>query len=235
VSDPNRQRRDALVERYMPLARKLARRYNRGREPYEDLVQVASEALVKAAEGYDPTFGCTFATYAVPSISGALKRYFRDCTWIAYVPRRTKESVLELRRAVTRLEAELGREPNDAELAAVLDAELEDVRETRAAAQAQAALSLDAPSSGGGEDPDDPFFLGVVPAPEILEDDIEPLLRALPRRDRAILSLRFRDELTQREIADRVGMSQMHVSRVLKQSLAQLRQSAGVRELAEAA
>jgi RNA polymerase sigma-B factor len=230
--DRDKRARAALIERYLPLARHVALRYSGGREPFEDLVQVASEALVKAVDGFDPARGFSFSTYAVPSIAGALKRYFRDHTWVARVPRPTKELVLALRKATDRLEVELGREPDDAELAVVLGAGIDQVREARAAAQAQTGLSLDATL---GDDPDEhAHLLGIIAAPELDEDDIQPILRELPEREQTILSLRFRDELTQKEIAARVGMSQMHVSRLLRQSLAQLRSSLDVRDLVAA-
>jgi RNA polymerase sigma-B factor len=234
MSGYERDGRNKLIERHLPLAWSLARRYNRGREPLEDLFQVASEALVKAADRYDVTRGLAFSSYAVPCITGALKRYFRDHTWAVHVPRPVKDRAVSLKGALARLEVELGRDPSDAELAAVLGAEIDAVSEARAVIDAQAALSLDARRSYDDDDDDDAFLLGVAAPPEPPGDDIWSIIKSLPERERTIVSLRFRDELTQREIGRRVGMSQMHVCRLLARSLAQLEALPEVRELAAA-
>ena len=218
----------------MPLARSLARRYNTGREPLEDLFQVASEALVKAVDGYDSTRGHAFASYAVPCITGALKRYFRDHTWGVHVPRPMKDLAVAVKKAQRRLEAELGRDPDDAELAVVLGTGIDAVSEARAALDVQAALSLDARLSRGDDDDDHAFLLGVAAPPDVPDDEIGRILDALPERERTIVTLRFRDELPQREIGERVGMSQMHVCRLLRRSLAQLRAVPEIRALAAA-
>lgn len=231
----NHENREALIERHLPLARAVARRYDRGREPFEDLFQVASEALVRAAHSYDPDRGYAFASYARPCIAGALKRYFRDYAWAVHVPRQTKDRAVRLRKALARLEVELGRDPYDAELAAAVGASVDEIRETRAAMEAQAALSLDVARSSANHDADDvDAVLGVAAPPDVPDDDIAPILEVLPPRERMIVNLRFRDELTQAEIAKRVGVSQMHVSRLLRLSLERLGALPGIHELAAA-
>jgi RNA polymerase sigma-B factor len=218
--------RDALVERFLPLARKLARRYERGAEPFDDLFQVASMGLVKAIDRFDPDRGIAFSSYAVPTMLGELKRHFRDCGWAAHVPRGTQELVLKLNDVADRLTGELGRSPTASELAAELGTSVENVLEAREAAHAHDARSLDAPHS---DDEGDGGWLSVLGADDerfdLIEDSmsIGPVLRALPDRERAILQLRFSEDMTQAEIAGRLGISQMHVSRLLRRSLARIR------------
>ncbi|HEX4733045.1 MAG TPA: sigma-70 family RNA polymerase sigma factor [Thermoleophilaceae bacterium] len=231
MSSRDKHNRDRLIERHLPLARAVARRYFVGREPMDDLFQVACEALVKAAHSYDPDRGHAFSSYAVPCMAGAIKRHFRDHVWILQVSRPIKDLAVLVNKAAPRLELELGREPDDAELAAALGADAEAVRDARAAMRADATFSLDAPQ--GGHDNTDLGF-DVAAPPDVQGDEIDPFLRFLPMRERTVVKLRFRHELTQGEIAARVGLSQMHVCRILRNSLAQLSALPEVRELAAA-
>ena len=230
--------RDEVVARFLPLARQLARRYQRGREPLDDLVQVASVGLVKAVDRFDPDRGTAFSSYAVPTILGELKRYFRDAGWAVHVPRGMQERVLDVNAAVARLARQLGRSPTPAEVSEALGIPAEEVLEALEAAVAYEAISLDAPRSAdegdgthygealGGED--ERFELIELGAA------IGPTLKALPERDRLILHLRFVEDLTQSEIAARIGVSQMHVSRLIRRALTRLRTVADAHEAAVA-
>lgn len=219
--------REALVERFLPLARQLARRYQRANEPLDDLVQVASLGLVKAVDRFDPERGVAFSSYAVPTILGELKRYFRDSGWAVHVPRGMQEQAMLVDRTVKDLSGRLGRSPSVAEIAEHTDRSIEDVLGAIEAAQAYEAVSLES-ERGGGDSPGDTF------ADSIGEDDeryelveygatIAPALAALTPRDRLILRLRFVEDMTQSEIAERIGVSQMQVSRLIRRSLARLR------------
>ena len=220
--------RDELVDRFLPLARQLARRYQRGQEPLDDLVQVASIGLIKAVDRFDPERGTAFSSYAVPTILGELKRYFRDAGWALHVPRGMQERVLEVNNAVARLSRTLGHSPSVAEIANDLDVPPEEVLEAMEAAVAYEAVSLEQPratdADEGGErhgdavGTDDERY-------ELIElgAAIAPTLRALPERDRLVLHLRFVEDLTQSEIASRVGVSQMHISRLIRRALTRLR------------
>ena len=223
--------RDAVIERFLPLARQLARRYERPDEPIDDLMQVASMGLVKAVDRFDPTRGTAFSSFAVPTILGELKRYFRDVGWAVHVPRSIQERVLEVNRAMTELSRSLGRSPTPAELAAATEFTAEEVLEALEAATAYDSVPLDAPRPNGDDDPD-----GVVdrlgaedPGFELAEYSatLAPELRALPERDRLVLYLRFVEDLTQSEIAQQIGVSQMHVSRLIRAALAKLRSGIG--------
>jgi RNA polymerase sigma-B factor len=220
--------RDALVERFMPLARSLARRYDRSSEPFDDLVQVACLGLVKAVDRFDVERGHAFASFAVPTILGELKRYFRDSGWAVHVPRGPQERALKVEEAQQRLTLRSGRAPTVSEIAEYLEMPIEDVLGALQAAQAYDALSLDAPrpsqdgdSETYGEslgEEDDRF--------ELIDADVTvaEALRQLPERERRVLQLRFVEDLTQTEIAKRVGVSQMQVSRLLRRALDQLRE-----------
>jgi RNA polymerase sigma-B factor len=217
--------RDELVERFLPLARQLARRYQRANEPLDDLVQVASIGLIKAVDRFDPDRGTAFSSYAVPTILGELKRYFRDAGWAVHVPRGMQERVIALNQAVSKLSRELGRSPSPGELAESLQVPREDVLETMEAAIAYDATSLEAPR-GDGEGDSYAESLGAEDERfELIEYSaaIAPTLQALPERDRVVLHLRFVEDLTQSEIADRIGVSQMHVSRLIRRALTRLR------------
>jgi RNA polymerase sigma-B factor len=219
--------RDELVTAHLGLAEYLARRFaNRG-EPLDDLVQVASLGLVKAVDRFDPSRDVEFSTYATHTIVGELKRHFRDRGWAIRAPRRMQELYLRLGTVVGTLGQELGRSPTIAELATEVAVSEEEVLEALEAGQAYRFASLDAPSGG-----DDTESLGAQIGsddPRIEEAErratLSPLLRQLPQRERLILHLRFFEGLTQSEIASRMGMSQMHVSRLLARSVAELRAS----------
>src|SRR5258708_11230946 len=220
--------RDTLVERFMPLARSLARRYDRSSEPFDDLVQVACLGLVKAVDRFDVQRGHAFASFAVPTILGELKRYFRDSGWAVHVPRGPQERALKVEEAQQRLTLRSGRAPTVSEIAEYLEMSIEDVLGALQAAQAYDALSLDAPRpsrDGDSEtygdslgEEDDRFAL--------IDADVTvaEALRHLPERERRVLKLRFVDDLTQTAIAKRVGVSQMQVSRLLRRALEQLRE-----------
>jgi RNA polymerase sigma-B factor len=218
--------RDQLVERFLPLARQLARRYQRPNEPLDDLVQVASIGLVKAIDRYDPERGTAFSSYAVPTILGELKRYFRDSGWAVHVPRGMQERVMRLNQAIGKLSRELGHSPSAAELADAMDLPREEVLEAMEAAVAYDAASLDAPRGGDDEAESYADALGEEDERfELIEYSaaIAPTLKALPERDRLVLHLRFVEDLTQSEIAERIGVSQMHVSRLIRRALTRLR------------
>jgi RNA polymerase sigma-B factor len=220
--------RDALVERFLPLARSLARRYARSSEPFEDLLQVASLGLLKAIDRFDSTRGRAFTSFAVPTILGELRRYFRDCGWSVHVPRRDQEHALRVERAGQQLLADRGRPPTVADLAEYLELSTEDVLGAVQAVQAYRAVSLDEPrASGEGQESstyadtcgevDERY--GLVEA----QASIAAAAKHLGPRERLVLRMRFEHDMTQSEIAARIGISQMHVSRLLRRSLEQLR------------
>ena len=221
--------RDALVERFLPLATGLARRYHRGGESLEDLVQVASVGLLKAVDRFDPARGIAFSSFAVPTIAGELKRHYRDKGWSVRMPRDLQELALRVDRAADRLTHELGRVPTASEIADDVGVSTEQVIEAREAASACRADSLDRPWS---DDQDGPRVLdtlcGDEPGYRRAEHaaTVESLMSALSERGREILRLRFAEDLTQSEIGDRVGLSQMHISRLLRQAIARLREAA---------
>jgi len=226
--------REQLVWRFMPMARSIARRYRRGAEPLDDLFQVASVALVKAVDRFDPGRGVGFAGFAVPTIVGELKRHLRDTSWAAHVPQRMRDRVLEVDRAAESLRHVLGRTPTVDELARRVGLEAADVAEVLRAATAYEAVSLDSPAFAASDD-ESPSLVDSLACEEERYElveygaTIEAALRALPARQRAILRLRFAEDLTQSEIAQRLGVSQMHVSRLLRQALARLRAAARAR------
>lgn len=226
-SDRDVRAREVLVQRFMPLARSLARRYGRSSEPFEDLLQVASLGLLKALDRYDADRGHSFASFAVPTILGEMRRYFRDSGWAVHVPRGAQERALKVRDAQERLANERGRAPTINQLAEYLEIDSEDVIDALQALQSYETLSLDAPRPGADGDvisygdtvgEEDERF-------ELVELDatVTAVLRHIPARERMILRMRFVDDLTQTEIAERVGISQMQVSRLLRRSLEQLR------------
>jgi RNA polymerase sigma-B factor len=217
--------REALVEKYLPLARHTTRRFQRASDATDDLYQVACYALVKAIDGFDPSRGLAFSSYAIPTITGELKRHARDTGWGLRVPRGLQERVLDVDRAVAALTAEHGRSPTPSEIADATGLAPEDVLEALEAASNHMLESLDSPV-GNAVDPISRIdTVGAVePGYELVEDieAVAPALRALPDRERTILSLRFGEELPQAEIARRLGISQMHVSRVLRRTLDEL-------------
>ncbi len=227
----DRRARDELIERFLPLARKLARRYASANEPFDDLVQVASLGLVKAVERFDPRRGFAFSSFAVPTIVGELKRYFRDTSWALHVDRSAQERARRIADARREIGAERGRSPTVVELAEYLECSTEEVLDGLQIGEAYDTVSLDAPRPS--EDP------GTVSRLEAIGDEDERLqlvddqatifaaAQCLPERERQILFLRFSEDLTQNEIADRVGVSQMQVSRLLRRSLQRLRDICG--------
>jgi RNA polymerase sigma-B factor len=224
----DRQARDELIQRFLPLARKLARRYVQSSEPYEDLVQVASLGLVKAVERFDPDRGFAFSSFAVPTIVGELKRYFRDTAWALHVDRGAQERARKITDAQQKLSSRSGRMPTVDELAQYLEMSQEEVLDGLQTAEAYGAVSLDAPVSS--EDDEESSRLDSIGADdqrlELVDDHatIFAAARHLPTREREILYLRFGEDLTQSEIAERVGVSQMQVSRLLRRSLHRLRE-----------
>jgi RNA polymerase sigma-B factor len=229
--------REELVERFLPLARQLARRYQRQNEPLDDLMQVASMGLVKAIDRFDPARGTAFSTYAVPTILGELKRYFRDSGWAVHVPRGMQERVMKLDQASQELHRKLGRSPSASELADELGLTSEEVLEAMEAASAYDAISLEEQRGSDSRDSQEPTYADSLGSEEERYElveygaTIEPTMKALSERERLILHLRFVEDLTQSEIADRIGVSQMHVSRLIRRALARLRAVAREREL----
>lgn len=221
------RQRDKIVERCLPLADHIARRFEGRGEPRDDLVQVARVGLVNAVVRFDVDAGSDFVSFAVPTIMGEVRRHFRDNSWSVKVPRRLKELHLRLGTATADLSQRLGRAPTATELASELGMERDEVVEGLVAGSSYNTLSID---TGGGSDDDDARAiadtLGDVDAGlDRIEDReaLRPLLEALPERERMVLVLRFFESMTQTQIAERVGISQMHVSRLLAKSLARLR------------
>jgi RNA polymerase sigma-B factor len=226
--------RDELIERYMPLARSLALRYRRASEPLDDLIQVASVGLVKAVDRWDPGRGLAFSSYAVPTILGELRRYFRDATWDVRPARDLQELCLSVEEARDTLWTDLGRSPTVADLAARVRRTQEEVMEALQATEGRSLRSLDAPVH---EEEGESACAGDLIGTEDPEYDrveavatLDRLTAILDGRAREILRLRFGEDLLQSEIASRVGCSQMHVSRILRASLERLyAYGAGVR------
>jgi len=217
--------RRQAIEHGMPLARRLARRFRDRGEPGDDLAQVAMVGLVNAIDGYDPERGCEFAGYATPTIVGELRRYFRDKGWRIRVPRRLQELRLRVNQATAELTQTRGATPTVADIAGHLAVTEAEVAEAVEIGQLYHPLSLSAPGAPGSDmdlvDPlgeDDP---GIAVVEQ--RESVRPLLATLPERERAILSMRFFGDMTQSQIADRLGISQMHVSRLLSQTLGSLR------------
>jgi RNA polymerase sigma-B factor len=217
--------RDALVERYRGLALSLARRYGTA-EDRDDLEQVAMIGLIKAIERFDPSRGLAFTSFATPTILGELKRHFRDLGWMVRVPRDLQELSVRIAHVVDELTADLGRVPTVAEIAEHCGTTIERVIEARAMVTAHRALSLDAPADDDGEEPravsvavEDPGF-----ADAERSADLDRLLASLTERERLILRLRFEEDLPQHEIGARLGISQMHVSRLIRTAIARLQQ-----------
>ena len=222
--------REELVQRFLPLARDLALRYRYTDEPVDDLVQVAALGLLKAIDRYEPDRGTKFTSYAAPTILGELKRHFRDRGWALRVPRDLQERVLAVGRARERLSTQLGRSPTVTEIAGELGLKPEQVLEAAEAGRSYEAASLDAPVSR--DDDDGASLIDTIPgdgsAMELVEtrDALVNTWQALPDIEREVVRLRFMEDLTQREIGERVGYSQMHVSRILRRALNRLESSA---------
>jgi RNA polymerase sigma-B factor len=222
--------RGELVELHLPLVEHCARRFvNRG-EPLEDLVQVGTIGLIKAVDRYDAERGVEFSTYAVPTILGEIKRHFRDKGGAIRVPRRLQELRMSIATATSDLSQGLGRSPTPTEIADQLGVAVDDVLEGMESANAYATLSLDAPA--GHEDGIGSILDLIGTADEALDhveirESIRPLIENLPPRERQIVVLRFFRQMTQSQIAEEVGISQMHVSRLLARTLAEMRDSIG--------
>lgn len=215
--------RDALAEEMLPLARALAGRYAGRGEPMDDLVQVACIGIMKAIDGFDLDREVRFSSYATPTVLGEIKRHFRDKTWAMRVPRGMQELQLEIARARDKLTSELGRSPNVQELAEAVDQPFEEVLLTIQSQEARRTRSLEEPvgedmtlaDSVGGVDPE----LGRAEVRVMLDEAFD----VLSERDQEVLRLRFEEDLTQTEISKQIGVSQMQVSRLIRQSLARLR------------
>ncbi len=218
--------REELVRTYLPLARTIARRYESRRVPVEDLVQVAAIGLMKAIDRYDPARGIAFSSYAVPTMVGEVQRYFRDHTWGVRPPRELQERAQRVIKANREMSAELGRPPSAGELATRLQLSLEQVVDALQACEARDITSLDRPRTigDGSESTIGEAMGGEDPGFERAEHSAtaERLMRVLDEREREILHLRFREDLTQAEIGARIGCSQMHVSRLVRGALAKL-------------
>ncbi|MCV7336743.1 RNA polymerase sigma factor SigF [Mycobacterium senegalense] len=220
------RQRERIVQRCLPLADHIARRFDGRGESREDLTQVARVGLVNAVNRFDVEAGSDFVSFAVPTIMGEVRRHFRDNSWSVKVPRRLKELHLRLGAATADLSQRLGRAPTASELAAELDMDREEVIEGLVAGSSYNTLSID---SGGGGDEEAPAIVDTLGDEDTGLDQIDnretlrPLLAQLPERERTVLLLRFFESMTQTQIAERVGVSQMHVSRLLAKSLARLR------------
>jgi RNA polymerase sigma-B factor len=224
---------DQLVESFTPLARTLARRYNNTSEPYEDLCQVAQLGLIKAIQRFDPERGFPFQAYAIPTILGELRRYFRNSSWAVHVPRGVQERALDLRDTERALGDEYGRSPTVSELAQFMELSIEQVLDAMQALRAFGSVSLDAPRSGDSHDEDSSYVetIGGEDARfELIElgASLGTALAQLEPHQREMLRLRYVEEMTQSQIAERMGVSQMQVSRLLQRCLAELRELTGV-------
>lgn len=219
--------RTELITGHLPLAEHIARRFSNRGQPAEDLRQVASLGLIQAVSRFDPARGTDFLSFAVPTIMGEIRRYFRDNGWSVHVPRRLQELHLRIGAATTTLFQELSRSPTPSELAAYLQVSVDEVYEGLEAGNAYSVASMDQTIGEDGDAAgqlarklgyDDPELEKVTDV-----ESLKPLIGKLPERERLILSLRFHGNMTQTQIADRMGMSQMHVSRLLARTLAELR------------
>jgi RNA polymerase sigma-B factor len=217
---------DVVLCRYLPLARRIAVGFRATGEPYDDLLQVASLGLLKAIRRFDPTRGTKFSSYATPTVTGELRRHLRDTTWFVHVPRDLQELALGVDRSSRELTVRSGRPPTDEAVADALGCSPAEVVEGRQVLAAHRAVSFEAPRRGDGEEQavlidtlgtEDDGFVGVVE-----RGTLDMLLRAVPRREREILRLRYEEDLTQREIGRRIGVSQMQVSRIIRQALKRL-------------
>jgi RNA polymerase sigma-B factor len=219
--------REELTTRFMPLARSLALRYQRSGEPLDDLLQVASLGLVKAIDRFDPAREIAFSSYAVPTILGEIKRYFRDRTWAVRVPRGLQELSMRVDRAVSGLSEELRRSPSVKEIAVTVNGSEEEVLEALQAGGAYRAVSFEAPTGGTGDDA--ATLADSVGVDEHGFDRAEEratlaaLLEAVSSREREVLRMRFEEDMTQAEIGAAIGVSQMQISRIIRQALQRLR------------
>ncbi len=224
--------REQLVERFLPLARQLARRYQRAGEPLDDLLQVASMGLIKAIDRFDADREIAFSSYAVPTILGEIKRHFRDRTWAVRVPRDLQELALKVDKAVGELAEDLRRQPSVAEIAEAVGADEEDVLEAVQAGGAYRAVSFEAPRGGEGGGEDVTTLADSIGIDEDGFDRAEEratlarLMASVTPREREVLRMRFEEDMTQAEIGTVIGVSQMQVSRIIRQALSRLRAAA---------
>ena len=221
--DTDPRAREELMSRYLPLARSLASRYRGANESFDDLVQVASVGLVNAVNRFEPDKGTPFAAFASPTILGELKRYFRDRVWMVRLPRSLQENIKTVDTASTDLGASLHRKPTNDEIADHAGLHEEEVREVLVAKQGRSPISLDQPIDDEGHSSED--RVGIEDPNFSLVDDKEEIREAVSELnsvERRVLRLRFIEDMTQSEIADRIGYSQMHVSRLLRRSLERL-------------
>jgi RNA polymerase sigma-B factor len=230
-----RRQRDVIIQRCLPLADHIAHRFSNRGEPREDLVQVARMGLVHAVNRFDAENGADFLAFAVPTMMGEVRRHFRDHGWSVKVPRRMKELNSQLKRSREDLSQRLGRAPTASEIASHLGIDREEVVQAQIASSAYSTLSSDAPGLGAGDDEEravsDSFGALDANLDKVLDiETVRPLLAALPERQRTVLMLRFFENMTQTQIAERVGVSQMHVSRLLARSLATLRDAVRIPE-----
>ena len=220
--------RDALVELHLPLVEHCARRFRNRGEPYEDLVQVGTIGLIKSVDRFETTRGVEFSTYATPTILGEIKRHFRDKGWAIRVPRRLQELRMQIGTATAQLSQDLGRSPTPRELAEAIGCSMEEVVEGLESGHAYATLSLDAgeQSEDGGSSMLDTLGEEDLHLERVeIRESLKPLLEQLDPREKRILLLRFFKNMTQSQIAEEIGVSQMHVSRLLSRTLEQLRHS----------
>lgn len=226
----DRAARDDLVGQFLPLARRLARRYHRTSEPFDDLVQVANLGLIKAVDRFDAQRGVAFSSFAVPTILGELKRHFRDTGWSVHVPRALHERALRVDHAQREMEGRLGRSPKVGEIATELGLPVEEVLSAMEASAAYEALSIDAPGHGDdGEHDGLVDSLGHEDGALALAEEratVAATIRRLPVRDRRVLEMRFGQDMTQTQIAGHIGVSQMQVSRIIRRALENLREMA---------
>ncbi|MFC9994263.1 SigB/SigF/SigG family RNA polymerase sigma factor [Nocardia sp. NPDC127526] len=231
AADPASPRRTALraelINRCIPLADHIARKFSGRGEPFDDLTQVARVGLVHAVDRFDVARGSNFLSFAVPTIMGEVRRYFRDNTWAMRVPRRVKETHLRIGAAIDALSQQLGRSPTAKEIAAELGIDPDEVTQAVIAGNAYQPSSIDAVSVGRDTEAS---LLDTLGEEESQFDRVEeyvairPLLAGLPERERRILTMRFFESMTQTQIAQQMGISQMHVSRILSKTLARLRE-----------
>jgi RNA polymerase sigma-B factor len=231
--------REAMIERHLPLARRLARRYIRSQDVADDIEQVAALGLVKAVDRFDPERGRSFVSFATPTILGEIKRHFRDTRWAVHVPRELQERAQRVLRESDRLTARLGRAPTLAEIADAVGCNVEEVLEAREAFTGFDAESLDAPMADEGDDGADTLseVFGSADGGYLRVEErvtIAPAVSRLPERDRTALRLRFDEDMTQAEIGSALGISQMQVSRILRRSLSAVREAVDSRRPADA-
>lgn len=224
--------REELVRRYMPFAKNLALRYRGASESFDDLLQVANLGLVNAIDRFEPARGTPFAAFASPTILGELKRHFRDRVWTVRVPRGLHDRMAEVDKATSELTVRLQRSPSVGEIAKRLELDPADVLEVLEANHNRRPLSLDRPLGDEEESPASEWIGDEDEGFELVEDKLtlEGVLPQLDERERLILKLRFVDDMTQSQIAERIGHSQMHVSRILRRTLDRIREEVAERD-----